>query len=133
MKAVVLKYGIGGAASALSFLFGGMSMLLEVTLILFILDYISGVVASGYEGKISSKTGWKGIAKKFMSLLIICVGHLMDMVLGTQYVQMGILYVLLSNELISIIENAGRTGVKIPAVLQNAVEILKTKGDKKNE
>lgn len=124
------KIGATGIGAVVGYLFGGWSILLQILLALVIIDYISGLLASGVEGKLSSKIGFKGIAKKIMIFCLVAVGHLVDKSIGDgSMIQNAIIFFYLGNELLSIIENAGRTGLRVPEQLKSAVAILQGKGD----
>ncbi|MNW50981.1 Holin family protein [compost metagenome] len=111
------------------FLFGGWSPLLSILLVFIVIDYVSGVVASGYEGKLSSKIGYLGIARKVMILAIVAVAHLVDTALGDAHLfRDAAIFFYLSNELLSLLENAGRLGAPIPPMLQKAIAVLRGKG-----
>lgn len=111
------------------YLFGGWSLLLQILLAFVIIDYVTGLLASGVEGRLSSKVGFKGIAKKLMIFCLVAVGHLVDKAIGEgSMIQNAIIFFYLGNELLSIIENAGRTGLPVPEQIKNTVEILKGKG-----
>lgn len=110
------------------FLFGGWSVLLTILLAFMVVDYISGVVAAGYEGKLSSKIGYIGIARKVMILAIVAVAHLVDTALGDAHLfRDAAIFFYLSNELLSLLENAGRLGAPIPPMLQKAIAVLRGK------
>lgn len=115
----------------IGYFWGGWSALLGILLSFVVIDYITGFIAAGAEGKLSSEVGFKGIAKKILIFVLVAVGHLLDKALGGQndMFRDATIFFFLANELLSIIENAGRAGVPIPQILQNAVEILKGKGD----
>lgn len=118
-----------GAVSG--YLFGEWSVLLQILLAFVIIDYVTGLLASGIEGKLSSKIGFRGIAKKLMIFVLVAVGHLVDKAIGDgSMIQNAIVFFYLGNELLSIIENAGRTGLPVPEQIKNAVQILKGKGEK---
>jgi toxin secretion/phage lysis holin len=119
---------VGGAAA--SYLFGGWSTLLGVLLTFVVIDYVSGVIAAGAEGKLKSKVGLIGIARKVFIFAMVAIAHLVDSALGDQHVlRDATLFFYLANELLSIIENAGRVGLPVPAPIQKAVEVLKGKSD----
>lgn len=106
----------GGAA--LSYLYGGWSQLLGILLAFVVIDYITGIVASGVEGKLSSSIGMKGIAKKVYIFVIVAVAHLTDKAVGTNAVLMdAATFFYMANELLSIIENSGRMGLPVPTVM----------------
>lgn len=119
------------AGSIVGWLWGEWSLLLQVLAAFVVFDYVSGLLASAIEGKLSSKVGFKGIAKKLMIFCLVAVGHLTDKAIGNGHlIGDGIIFFYLANELLSIIENAGRTGLWVPDILKNAVQILKSKGEK---
>jgi toxin secretion/phage lysis holin len=117
---------VGGAIA--SFLFGGWSSLLSILLAFVVVDYLTGLTAAAKEGTLRSDVGLWGIAKKVMIFGIVAVAHLVDTILGGSHLfrDMAIFFYL-SNELLSLIENAGRIGAPIPPGLQRAVEVLKSK------
>lgn len=119
-----------GVGFLFGFLYGGWSILLQVLLAFVIFDYITGLLASGVEGKLNSKVGFKGIAKKIMIFVLVAAGHLVDKAIGQGHVVTDTcVFFYLGNELLSIIENAGRTGLPVPNQIKNAVQILKGKGE----
>jgi len=119
---------VGGAAA--SYLFGGWSSLLSILLTFVVFDYITGVVAAGKEGKLSSEVGLWGIPKKVAIFAIVAVAHLVDTALGDAHLfRDAAIFFYLANELLSITENLGRIGVPIPGAIQRAVEVLRGKGD----
>jgi toxin secretion/phage lysis holin len=122
--------GVGGAAA--SYFYGGWSALLQVLLAFVIIDYVTGVLASAMEGKLSSAIGAKGIAKKVLIFVIVAVAHLVDTSLGEAHVfRDATIFFYLANELLSILENAGRVGLPIPPIISRAVQALKGKGEAK--
>jgi toxin secretion/phage lysis holin len=129
---VIYKTLLTGTGAVVGYLFGGWSVLLQILLAFTIIDYLSGLLASGVEGKLSSKIGFKGIAKKLMIFFLVSVGHLIDKALGDgSMIQNAIIFFYLGNELLSIVENAGRTGLPVPNQIRNAVDVLKGKGEGK--
>ncbi|MGO0058666.1 phage holin family protein [Brevibacillus fluminis] len=121
---------VGGAAA--SFLFGGWSALLSVLVAFVIFDYVSGVVAASAEGKLKSKVGLIGIARKVFIFCMVAIAHLVDTSLGDQnFMRDATIFFYLANELLSIIENAGRIGLPVPELIKQAVEVLKGKGDQR--
>jgi toxin secretion/phage lysis holin len=117
----------GGALA--SYLFGGWSALLGILLAFVIFDYITGVIAAAIEGKLSSNVGLKGIAKKVAIFVIVAVANLVDRALGNAHIfRDATIFFYLANELLSIIENVGRSGIPIPEVIKKAVAVLQGKG-----
>lgn len=120
--------GIAGYA------FGGWTLILQTLLLFMAFDYITGVIAALFKksnksksGKLSSKAGFKGLAKKIVILMICSLSYRLDLLLNAE----GLLYnmVLLfyiSNEIISILENAVAIDkIPIPNKLRAIVENMK--------
>nr|WP_258171870.1 phage holin family protein [Paenibacillus sp. MYb63] len=112
-----------------SYLFGGWSGVLGVLLFFVILDYLTGVAAGGATGKLKSKIGLIGIARKVFIFAMVAVGHLVDGILGDGHLfRDTVAFFYIANELLSITENGGKLGAPIPAVIKQAIEVLKGKG-----
>lgn len=117
------------------FLYGELDGLLITVLILMAVDYISGVASSLVLKTTSSKMGWIGIVKKFMMLLILGVAHILDINVlnvgeGGAALMTLVEFLFISNEGLSIIENAGKLGIKLPKQLKDALVQLKLTSSK---
>lgn len=124
---------IGMVGSAIIGLLGGWDTALQ-TLVLFMgIDYLMGLVLAGVfhkskkteTGTLESMAGWKGICKKGVTLLIVLVATQLDLLMDIDYVRYAVIIAFIANELLSIIENAGLMGIKIPQKLIDAIDILK--------
>ncbi|MFD2614509.1 phage holin family protein [Paenibacillus gansuensis] len=114
---------------AVTTLYGGWSAPFELLLWLIGVDYVSGMVASIVDKtKIQSSRGFIGLLRKGTIMLIILICHKVDVALETDVVQMGAIYFYIVNELISLIENAGRMKLPVPDQLVNIISVLKGKG-----
>ena len=112
----------------ISHLYGGWNASLSVLIWLVVGDYITGLLASLIDGTgLSSKVGFKGIAKKVMILFLVLVAHRLDIALGLHTVMNMVAYFYVTNELVSLAENIGRMGVPVPKQLVNVVYVLKGK------
>lgn len=134
---IIFKSIVAGAGAVTGYLYGGWDTLLQVLLIFVIVDYLTGIIAGGTNGKLSSKVGFKGILKKVLIFIIVAVAHWVDVAVGVALgedvaiFRNATIFFYLANELLSITENAGQMGVPIPEKLMNAVEILKGKEEEK--
>jgi toxin secretion/phage lysis holin len=81
---------------------------------------------------LESRAGFKGLCRKGMALLIVLIGARLDMTIGSNIIRDACVVGIITNELISIIENAGLMGVPVPAILVNSIEILKKKSEPTN-
>ena len=118
--------------SALSYFIGGVDTMFVVLCVFLLVDYISGIIVASVfknsakteSGKLSSAVSFKGLCKKFFVVILVGVSHLLDIALGTNFIRGGVVVAFISNETISIIENAGLMGIPIPAPLKKAIDIL---------
>jgi toxin secretion/phage lysis holin len=130
---VAFKTGAAILGGIAGLIFGESSGLIPFLFWSSIIDYISGVFAGLIERKLSSKIGFKGIAKKVMIFVMVALAHQVDSALGTKNMFRDATIVFyIANEMISIFENAKRMGVDVPERLLQAVEVLKGK-DKKGK
>ena len=127
--------GIGIAGSFIASFFGGWTASLTTLLIFMMIDYVSGLIVAGVfhnspkteTGALESRAGFKGLIRKFMILLFVLIGYRLDVAVGTTYIRDAVCIAFIANELLSIVENAGLMGIPIPAVITNAIDILKKK------
>lgn len=130
---VAFKTGAAILGGIAGLIFGESIGLIVVLFWSSVIDYISGVFAGFIEKTLSSKIGFKGIAKKVMIFVMVALAHQVDTALGTKNMFRDATVVFyIANELLSIFENAKRIGVDVPERLLQAVEILKGK-DKKGK
>ena len=121
-----------GIGSALSYFIGGVDTMFIVLCAFLLIDYISGVIVAVVfknstkteSGKLNSSVSFKGLCKKFFVIVLVGVAHLLDIALGTNFIRGGVIVAFISNETISIIENAGLMGIPIPSTLRKAIDIL---------
>ena len=128
----VVFAGIGGW---LGWFLGGCDGLLIALLAFVVIDYITGVMCAVVDKKLSSAVGFKGICKKILIFALVGVGHILDtMVIGTGSVlRTAVIFFYLSNEGISLIENAGHLGLPIPQKLKSVLEQLHDRSEKEDE
>ena len=113
------------------FLVGDIDIALVSLLIVMTLDYITGVMSAFYNKELSSKVGFKGILKKVFYLIIIALSVRIDKLMGSsELIRTFVIYYFVANDGLSILENAGELGIKLPKKLFDALEQLKDKGDK---
>lgn len=132
---------VGAVGGAISFCFGGWTESLTTLLIFMAIDFITGLICAGVfhkskkseTGALESKASFKGLCRKGVIMLIVLVGHRIDLAIGASYVRDAVCIAFIVNETISILENAGLMGVPIPKVITNAIEVLKKKGSDVNE
>ena len=132
---------IGIIGSAIASLCGGWDAALTSRVIFMIIDYITGLMVAGLfhrsekteNGMLESRAGWKGLCRKGITLLIVLVACRLDLVIGSNFIRDATVIGFMANEAISIIENAGLMGIPIPKVITSAIEVLKKRGEDKND
>ena len=139
----VLSTVIGVAEVVLSNLFGSWSEALTTLLIFMAVDCFYGLVVAGVfnnspttdSGDSKLHAGIKCIFRKVSMLALIIIAYRVDLLLGISgYVTRNAVAIALCiNESISIIEKLRRMGLKIPAPLSNAINLLKNKAKDKSE
>jgi toxin secretion/phage lysis holin len=125
---LVFKTGAAILGGFAGLIFGESTGILRSLLWMMAIDYGTGMAAGYKEKTLSSKVGFKGIAKKVVILAMVALAHQVDSALGTKNMFRDATIVFyMANELLSIFENAGRIGVPVPERLTQAVEVLKGK------
>ncbi len=119
----------------LGYFLGGCDGLLYTLLAFVVLDYVTGIMCAVADHKLSSAVGFKGIFRKILIFALVGVGHLLDVqVLGAVGVlRTAVIFFYLSNEGVSLIENAAHLGLPIPAKLKAVLEQLHDRAEKDGE
>lgn len=115
--------GIGGW---LGWFLGGCDGLLYALLAFVVIDYATGVMCAIVNKKLSSEVGFKGLFKKILIFALVGIGHILDsQVIGSGSVlRTAVIFFYLSNEGISLLENAAFLGLPIPVKLKAVLEQL---------
>jgi len=132
IKAALLT-AAGTAGGVLAKLLGGFDHMLMALIVFMAVDTISGWLAAIFfkaskktkSGRLSSSAGFRGLVKKGCVLMLVVVAVHLDGLLGTNSLTRDAVIIAFSaNELLSILENMGTMGIKLPDVLVNALDIL---------
>ena len=132
---------IGFVGGTIVSLLGGWDSALATLICCIVLDYLTGLIVAGVfnnsnkteTGALESRAGRKGLYRKIMIILLVGLAYRLDLLLGTDYIRYTVIIGFISNEVLSLIENAGLMGVPIPNVIKRAVDVLKNKENNKNE
>ena len=108
------------------------------TLLIFMAaDFLTGTAAAAFGrspktpgGGLDSRAGWLGLCRKGLVLLLVLVGHRLDLTLGTDYVRNTVIIGFMVNELLSVTENVGVLGVPMPGIIKRMIELLKNEEEK---
>lgn len=135
-KVQIIIDSIAGAVGAvLGFMYGEVTGLFWALIAFMALDYITGVIVAVIEKRLSSEVGFRGLAKKFLILVFVAVGHIADTYIlgGTPAAMSAVMLFYMANEGISIIENAAALGLPVPKKLTNIMEQIKNKSESEEE
>ena len=110
----------------LGWFLGGCDGLLYALVIFVVIDYVTGVMCAAVDHKLSSEVGFKGICRKVLIFLLVGVGHVLDThVVGTgSALRSAVICFYLSNEGISLLENASHLGLPVPDKLRDILAQL---------
>ena len=119
----------------LGWFLGGCDGLLYALLLFVVLDYLSGVACAIVDHKLSSEVGFKGLFRKVLIFSLVGIGHALDtQVIGTGSVlRTAVIFFYLSNEGVSLMENAAHLGLPIPEKLKAVLEQLHDRAEKDDE
>lgn len=115
-----------------TYLIGGIDNLAIALLVFMTVDYITGIWKAIKYSVIDSTTGWEGIRRKGIMLLIVIIGHWLDAAMGMQAFRNMIIFAYLGNEGFSICENLDKLGygAYIPNALRRKLTQLREEKQK---
>ena len=130
-----LQFMVAGLGAWLGWFLGSYDGFIYALVALVTIDYITGVMRAFVEKQLSSEIGVRGIVKKVLIFTLVGIGHIIDsQVLGNGgAIRTAVIFFYLSNEGISILENAAHIGLPIPEKLKNALEQLHGHSNEEDE
>lgn len=130
-----IQFLFAGLGGWLGWFLGGCDGLLFALVAFVVIDYITGIMCAVVDKKLSSAVGFKGIFKKVLIFALVGVGHILDTrVIGAGSVlRTAVIFFYLSNEGVSLLENAGHLGLPIPKKLKSILEQLHERSEKEEK
>ena len=122
-----IQMAITAIGGWIGYFVGGVDGLMTALLIFMVLDYITGLMCAIADKQLSSAVGFKGICKKVLILMLVGVAHIVDLhVVGTggDALRSAVVCFYLSNESVSMLENAAHLGLPIPEKLKSVLAQL---------
>lgn len=118
----------------LGWFLGGCDGLLYALIAFVVIDYITGIMCAVADKKLSSAVGFKGICKKVLIFALVGLGHILDTrVIGAGSVlRTAVIFFYLSNEGVSLVENAAHLGLPVPKKLKEVLEQLHDRAEKED-
>ncbi|MBQ2916560.1 MAG: phage holin family protein [Clostridia bacterium] len=117
----------------LGFYFGELDGLLIILCVFSVLDYLTGILSAIISKNLSSSIGFKGLLKKMLIFAFVGMANLLDvyMVGSGQVLRTAVIFFYLSNEGLSIVENAVEIGLPVPAALTGFLKKVNENAEKK--
>ena len=121
--------GIGGW---LGYFLGGCDGLILALLLFVVADYITGIMCAISDKKLSSEVGFKGICRKVLIFMLVGIANVLDVqVIGNgSILRTAVIFFYLSNEGVSLLENAAHLGLPVPQKLKAVLEQLHDRAEK---
>ena len=119
----------------LGYFLGGCDGLLYALIAVVVIDYITGVMCAIINRELSSAVGFKGIFRKVLIFLLVGIANIIDVqVIGTGAVlRTAVIFFYISNEGVSLLENAGHLGLPIPEKIKTVLEQLHDRAENGKE
>ena len=110
----------------LGYFLGGCDGLLVALVMFVVVDYLTGVMCAVADRNLSSEVGFKGICRKVLIFLLVGIANILDVqVIGAGSVlRTAIIFFYISNEGVSLLENAAHLGLPIPEKMKDILEQL---------
>lgn len=125
---------IGGSMAWIGYLVGGIDHLIKALVIFMVIDYTLGFMVSLVFKKTESKKMFKGLIKKTaMCLMVIAAVQLDTATESGNFMRNAMILFLIGMEGISMIENLGKLGIRVPKFLANAFTQLQMDNDDKSK
>lgn len=124
-----IRFWSAGAGAALGEYLGSFDSLMYALVAFIVTDYATGLLCAIVEKNLSSAIGFKGICQKVFILALVGVANILDVnvIGGGQVLRSAVIFFYISNEGISIIENAARIGLPVPDKIQAVMKQLRNK------
>lgn len=118
----------------LGYFLGGCDGLLIALVVFVVVDYVTGVMCAISDKKLSSEVGFKGICRKVLIFLLVGISNILDVqVIGTGSVlRTAVIFFYLSNEGVSLLENAAHLGLPVPEKMKEILEQLHDRAETEN-
>ena len=119
----------------LGYFLGGCDGLLYALLAFVVIDYITGVMYAIADKNLSSEVGFKGICRKVLIFLLVGIANVLDVqVIGTGSVlRTAVIFFYISNEGVSLLENAAHLGLPVPEKIKSVLEQLHDRAESEDK
>ena len=119
----------------LGYFLGGCDGLLIALVVFVVVDYITGVMCAIADHKLSSAVGFKGICRKVLIFLLVGIANILDVqvIRSGSVLRTAVIFFYISNEGVSLVENAAHLGLPVPDKLKDVLEQLHDRDGKEGQ
>ena len=119
----------------LGYFLGGCDGLLIALVVFVVVDYITGVMCAIADHKLSSAVGFKGICRKVLIFLLVGIANILDVqvIRSGSVLRTAVIFFYISNEGVSLVENAAPLGLPVPDKLKDVLEQLHDRDGKEGQ
>jgi toxin secretion/phage lysis holin len=127
-----IRAGLAAIGGFIGWFLGGLDGLVYALIAFIIVDFLAGVRRGVMENELSSRIGARGIFKKIRVMLLVGIANIIDIYLiqsGNSPLRTAVIFFYISNEGLSILENASALGLPVPQKIKDVLAQLRKKGD----
>ena len=130
-----IQMAVAAIGGWLGYFLGGCDGLLYALIAFAVIDYVTGVMCAVADKKLSSAVGFKGICRKVLIFLLVGIANVLDVqVIGSGSVlRTAVIFFYISNEGVSLLENAAHLGLPVPDRIKTVLEQLHDRSEKEDE
>ncbi|MER1986561.1 MAG: phage holin family protein [Solibacillus sp.] len=125
---------VGGSMAWMAYFVGGVDHLIKALTIFMAIDFTLGIMVGFVIKGIDSKKAFKGLIKKCAMILMVIAAVQLDLATESgNFMRNAMILFLIGMEGISMVENLGKLGIKVPQFLSNALAQLQMENDDKKK
>lgn len=117
----------------LGYFLGGCDGLLYALLAFVVIDYITGVMYAIADKNLSSEVGFKGICRKVLIFLLVGIANVLDVQVIGSVLRTAVIFFYISNEGVSLLENAAHLGLPVPEKIKTVLEQLHDRAESEDK
>ena len=131
----MIQFAFAVIGGGLGYFLGGCDGLLYALIAFVVIDYLTGVMCAINDKTLSSEVGFKGICRKVLIFLLVGIANILDVhVIGTGSVlRTAVIFFYISNEGVSLLENAAHLGLPVPQKIKAVLEQLHDRAEDEEE
>lgn len=133
----VVQVGIAAVGGGVGWFFGELDGFFYALIAFVVIDYMTGIMCAVVDKSLSSNVGFKGIFRKVLIFVMVGIGHVIDsQIIGNgDALRTAVIFFYISNEGVSLLENAAHVGLPVPKKLKDVLAQLhdRTGGEKDME